>query len=212
MTDYGRRRNPVDRSSATEETERLKIIVADRNDKVAEGINVREDEFRRDRFDLPGRGERNEKRATSLPSAALVEEREKARAKGRKRARNVRIRLYGRGRTGERREGILNLFAPNAVHFWRSVTDCRNERVYTNYARTARKVEKRNVFTANRSRFDRKRMKQLSTGERKAYLIVRGWDLQDARGVEVATYADLYGERNTARSPPLYSYANKLRE
>lgn len=30
---------------------------------------------------------------------------------------------------------------------------------------------------------------------RKAYLIVRGWDLQDARGVEVATYADLYGEK-----------------
>lgn len=23
---------------------------------------------------------------------------------------------------------------------------------------------------------------------------MRGWDLQDARGVEVATYADLYGE------------------
>lgn len=24
--------------------------------------------------------------------------------------------------------------------------------------------------------------------------VARGWDLQDARGVEVATYADLYGE------------------
>lgn len=26
---------------------------------------------------------------------------------------------------------------------------------------------------------------------------MRGWDLQDARGVEVATYADLYGECTT---------------
>jgi len=28
--------------------------------------------------------------------------------------------------------------------------------------------------------------------------VVRGWDLQDARGVEVATYADLYGKCDTA--------------
>lgn len=31
--------------------------------------------------------------------------------------------------------------------------------------------------------------------------VVRGWDLQDARGVEVATYADLYGELQMFKAP-----------
>ena len=85
---------------------KLKIIV-DRNDKI--GNDWCQTRMNSIAIDSTSPGvERNEKRARSLASAALVEEREKARAKGRKRARNVRIRLYGRGRTGERREGGKN--------------------------------------------------------------------------------------------------------